>query len=79
MGYVRYEDREARDAEIRRLAEAGMSGPRIAQVVGCHRVTVWEVLAPGAKARHNARRAAYNTSPEGLQRQRDYRARKAAS
>ena len=78
MSYEDYPDREARDAEIRLLAQDGRSIREIAAAIGCNYETVREVIRPGLKARRNAERAAYNTSPEGLQRQRDYRARKSA-
>jgi hypothetical protein len=76
MGYVRWPNREARDAEILRLRLAGSSYRKIAALVGVDRETAFEVVNPGKRASYNTRRREYNTSPEGLERQRDYRARR---
>lgn len=77
MGFVRY-DRTRRDVRIRELDALGHSLRAIAEMIGCHHETVYEVLNPDKQAIYNARRAAHNTSPEGLERQRKYRARKAS-
>lgn len=77
MGYVHEPDRFHRDLRILALHEAGLSLRRIAAIVGCDSSTVHEVVNPSKRAQYNARRAAHNTSPEGLERQRRYRARRA--
>lgn len=77
MGYKRYPDVPGREAKMRELRATGLPLREIAEMLGCHWATVWEACTPGAKERSNARRRAYNTSPEGLRRQREYRARRA--
>jgi hypothetical protein len=78
VGFVRYADRQSRDAEILRLRSTGLSLRKIAALVGCGTDVVHGVVNPEARAAYDARRREHNTSPEGLERQREYRARKSA-